>query len=466
MKDRSNITIYYDADCPTCTLYKEASEQPDSTWQPNSGNEKEIIVEQNGNILRNIEAVAAIEQMKGNDRRAKILRNPILKPFFKIGYRIIAQYRRVILGPKATFFWIKTTIGLGLLCASLASWRLWFTWHDFPAAPLLGGVGNGLYTISNVFGFIYFGLLLALIFTRRHTKIITLLLIGISTLMILGDLNRLRPWLYQLLLLLGALNLSKTEKSLPFSFLLVFASTYFWGGLQKLNSYFLEEIWPWFISPVTQLIPLHTPIITALGVIVICIEISIGLLILKGRGVAAAILATLTHLTIVTLLPIGHQWGFVVLFWNLALLAIAWIVKKQRFTIESKTAVAVVILLSWILPIGNWFGIWDNYLSGALYAHETDRGYIVVSNEDTSLLPANAQNNLISWNEAESAIDTLMWSYDNYNTVLYTSDRAYIAALQEICELTDATLYLRAKKRHFRTLPGQIISCDTLHKQE
>ncbi len=470
-------TIYYDADCPTCTVYMNSSQVTGLEWQPNTNSDsknkdKEILATTaDGETVGNIEVLALIESAKGNTRRATLLRNPWLQPVLRIGYRLVAHYRKYLTGPQSTFFWIKTLIGIGLLGASVASWRLWTSWHDFPAAPLLGRAGEWLFEYgSPVLGLVYLTALLGLIFTKKKTSFFVLILLGVSALLVIGDLNRLRPWLYEFLLLLSALLLFDTKKPnvIPASFLVILAGTYFWGGVHKLNSYFVHEIFPWFISPITGGNLGATPE-TALALFVVAVEVSIGALLLnKKTRLFAAILATPTHLFIVTVLPIGHHWGYVIFFWNLALLGIVWLSTKTTFVRGHSIALALAVILAWLLPVGNLFGIWDNYLSSALYAHETDHGYIVVSNASLAGLPEGAQTAVITWPHEPNtiAISTLMWSYDNYNTALYTNPRVYTAALSAVCQIDNtAKLYLRAQTRLFREKPGQIVTCDILQKR-
>lgn len=477
MKDNNKTVVYYDADCATCSLYKNNSDNNKITWKPNSTltrngeKTKEIVVKNNNETLGGVDAIAFIENSKGNGVLSRILRTGTLKPVFSLGYKMIARYRRHILGPESLFFWLKTVIGLGLMGASLTSWRLWTNWHTFPPAPLLGTMGEFLYKNGSVLlGFLYFALLSALIITRRKTRIITLILLAVSILLVIGDLNRLRPWLYQLLILLTAIVFAKNETvqgHVPQAFVVSLAGTYFWGGLHKANAYFVKEIFPWFISPLTNLFPLHPKATSILAFSVIFIEMLLGLLVLtrKNKNLAIA-LATLTHGIIVLLLPIGHSWGFVVLFWNLALLVIVWLTSNKKVSETSRLLLIPVITLVWILPIGNWFGVWDNYLSGALYAHETDRGYITIEKSLEKKVTEEMTDKIITWDLDNMAIDTLMWSHQNYNTVLYTSDYAYKAVLDEVCnKLGTGSLYLRAKTRLFWNAPGQTITCETLQSQ-
>lgn len=477
MKKSEKITIFYDADCPTCTAYMNSGQATGLDWQPNAQlqskrKDKEILATTaDGNTIGNIEALALIEATKGNTRRAAVLRNPWLQPVLRIGYRLVAHYRKHITGPQSTFFWIKTLIGIGLLGASAASWRLWTSWHDFPAAPLLGSAGEWLFEYgSPVLGLVYLVALLGLIFTKKNARFFILLLLGVSALLVIGDLNRLRPWLYEFSLLLSTLLLVDTNKPipLPLPFLVILSGTYFWGGIHKLNNYFIQEIFPWFISPITRG-NLAPSIETVLALFVVAIEVSIGILLLKKKTrLLGALLATATHLFIVTVLPIGHHWGYVIFFWNLALLGIVWVSTRSTFARKSTLALMAAITLAWILPAGNLFGVWDNYLSSALYAHETDHGYIVVQNDTISNLPAGAKTATAPWPHAPNttSISTLMWSYDNYNTALYTNKKAYTAALDRICEIDKtAKLYLRAQTRLFREKPGEIVTCGILQKR-
>ena len=472
----SKITIFYDGSCPTCTLYQSASADA-GTWKKNTElndlkrASREIVVEtDDGERLGGIDAIAAIESNRGHRWRAKLLRCTLLRPFLKLGYRILAHYRRVITGPSAPAFWAKTLISGGLLAGTGLSLPLWLHLRDFPPTFLVSPIGEPFFALSPIFFSLAVAGLFWLMLARKNwTWPLLLFCVGVLGL-VLGDLNRLRPWLWQLGSLLVVLGFSPRQQGLSRAFIIGLIAAYIWGGAQKMNAYFLGDVFPWFAEAWQPLATLSPEVIFTLGLATIALEIGIGVLILFPRfRLLAAGLATILHLGIITTLPLGHHWGYVIVPWNLVLLGLVWLqVRAPRHSGRPLiTGIAFVLFL--LLPIGNWFGVVDNYLALALYAHETDRGYITVSPKDITRLPMSAQATLADF-YGEPAVDTLMWSYESFQTALYTNDKVYLAALQTLCERASdpesLVLYLRTKKRLLRTIPGQTYTCEALPNED
>lgn len=470
---KPNITVYYDASCPTCTLYQSKAGQT-GTWKSNTElpdqtrADREIVVTtESGETLGGIDALAAIESARGHRWRARILSSKLLRPLLWVWYRKLAFYRKVITGPAAPTFWAKTLLSAGLLVGIGLSWPLWLNLRDFPPTPLAGGLGGALYGASPVFFVLLVVGLVWLMLARKNWRW-PLIIFAVGAIgMIIGDLNRLRPWLWQLGSLLVILGLDpEREAGFSRAFTIGLIAAYIWGGAQKINAYFLGDVFPWFAEAWQHIIHMSPFAIFTLGIATIVMEISIGVMILIPRTrLLAAILATVLHLGIITTLPIGHHWGYVIVPWNLVLLGLVWLQVRSPRHPGRPWLVGIAFLLFMLLPIGNWFGVVDNYLALALYAHETDRGYITVSPDDIDRLPAAAQATIADF-YGEPAVDTLMWSYASLKTALYTNDKIYRSALDVVCEAAqqpqDVMLYLRTKKRLLRTLPGQTFTCEAL----
>ncbi len=148
--------------------------------------------------------------------------------------------------------------------------------------------------------------------------------------LVLEDVNRLQPWVYQDFLLFGLFFLFFAEKNWsaapgnslqPIRWLMVF--TYLWSGLHKLNGHFRENVFEWLtgIFPATE--PLGQSYTWALGLGIAEALFALGLLlpfVWPRRGALVGILAM--HLLILALL-VRDNWNHVVWPWNLQMMAMA-----------------------------------------------------------------------------------------------------------------------------------------------
>ncbi|MEM1323544.1 MAG: hypothetical protein AAGG75_25000 [Bacteroidota bacterium] len=285
--------------------------------------------------------------------------------------------------------------------------------------------------------------LLLILFLSPYKKAYGLYFLALLPLLLL-DLNRLQVWLYQFSLFLGiiALGRKKLESYRLQALQLALAATYFWSGLHKLNTYFINDIFPDLLTP------LGFEAGPALGLAAALLEMSLGpgLLWKRSRPYFLA-LAVLMHLFLLGLLgPLGQNWNAVIWPWNIALIAIAWLLFYQspyaiHYQLWTKLRqfpiFVVVILLFVLLPGLNRFGYWDEQLSFKMYAGMQPEGVFYLNREDQVCFPEVLGND---WDKnqnpnrpGEHFVIIDQWAFAELETPPYTSATSLRQIRQKLC---------------------------------
>ena len=215
----------------------------------------------------------------------------------------------------------------------------------------------------------------------------------------LEDESRLQPWFYQYSFMLAAFCLygwGRMGASDAFNTCrLIVAATYFWSGLQKANAGFFEGTYPWLVEPLTSWLPGwagSTLLSGAYAVPVLETAIGLGLLTRRFRKFAV-IGALLMHAFIMLCVgPLGSDHNTVVWPWNFAMsafvLILFWrapdepspstILEPGRNLSPGSALRAAVLVLFAFMPLFNFFGLWDSYLSSSLYSGASKQAYVLV----------------------------------------------------------------------------------------
>lgn len=359
------------------------------------------------------------------------------------------RYRRF----RDRLFWLKSTLVLGLAGGFLLSIRLWAGPRSYPLTPVFEMLPNIPALLSSIL-FAALLILLATVLLAVQPRGYILAFVVIAGLMSLWDQSRWQPWFYQYLLMLTALSLypwSETtlenrQKALNICRLIV-ASIYFWSGLQKLNVSFVEDVYPWLIEPLINLLPGSVEgLLQPAAIAVPFVEISIGIGLLTRFRNVAVILALFMHAFILfSLGPFGHEWNSIVWPWNTAMMAFVILLfwRVQNFSIKDimipKTSLlhAVILILVFVMPVFSFFGLWDSYLSASLYSGNTKSGILYVSEdiqkELSSTIPSVA---LKSYGE-DNVVDVSGWSIEELNVPPYPETRIYKNVAEHVCSFAD-----------------------------
>jgi hypothetical protein len=371
---------------------------------------------------------------------------------------------------------IVTSVCL-ILCLIL-SWPLWFrdsrVFLPSPILPVL--LDLPLWTDKILF----FGVLASAVILFARAKLASFLAIFpvVFIVWVLQDSLRWQPFLYMYAFAFLSIffntrlkeNALYQNKLLPLQLMVI--GVYFWAGIGKLNPYFYENVFPWFVSPIFT-----GPFVNTASHIVPFLELSIGVCLavpalrLMGLGLAGGMLL----IVLMCLGPLGHNWGIIVWPWNVFIFTLAcacFINRKENILTlnELKRPLALLAaLLFLILPAGGQFGYWGAHPSFKLYSGDIPSGIVILGDGETgegfppvltTVLTGN-KINLVDWtiNEFSIAATPSIPGYSPYATgaeglcrYLKEPDKAYLSiempelrSLQKHDVLTIMPLCLAAK---------------------
>jgi hypothetical protein len=295
---------------------------------------------------------------------------------------------------------LRLALAAGLVAGLLLSPNLWVSARPYPLTPLLDAVPPLPYPAD----YALFGLFVALVAGVGVARGRTMgwLATGVralATFFELEDESRLQPWFYQYSFMLAAFCLygwGRMGASDAFNTCrLIVASTYFWSGLQKANAGFFEVTYPRLVEPLTSWLPGWAGFALLSGAYAVPVaETAIGLGLLTRRFRKFAIIgALLMHAFIMLCVgPLGSDHNTVVWPWNFAMsafvLILFWrapdepspstILEPGRNLSPGSALRAAVLVLFAFMPLFNFFGLWDSYLSSSLYSGASKQAYVLV----------------------------------------------------------------------------------------
>ncbi len=285
-------------------------------------------------------------------------------------------------------------ISASLIASLIVAQRGWiFEARTYPRIPVFDS-----FSVPTVFESLLYGImilsLIAFNFIARKKLLATIFLVA-STATILLDQTRLQPWLYlfTIMLLLGASCGSQSVSSILNSLRICIIGTYLFAGLQKINVSFCQTVIPVMLE---KTIPTMEPIMGyVIGLPLAVLESSLAVLLaFKATSRYGAYAAIAFHGVTLWLLA-QQNWNAVIWPWNIGMALLVWVlfVRKGQdgygdLLRPDSPQKVVALLLFTFLPVLNFFGLWDNYLSAALYSGNCPVLRIEVDRKDAEKLPA------------------------------------------------------------------------------
>ena len=207
-------------------------------------------------------------------------------------------------------------LAISVLCCLAFSWKLWVSRPFYPFVPVFEFIPPFPQPWDAAFVVGLTGLLAGVVL-RPTSKLLHALVVTGFSVLFLQDQSRLWPSFYQFfflfLLLLGSRSESDPREAtrLLAGVRFILAAVYFWSGVQKLTPHFFYEEFPWFIEPITDLLPFDVPILPALGAFAAVFEILIGIGLLTTRFQTVALIdALLMHVLIFFCIgPLRDDWN-------------------------------------------------------------------------------------------------------------------------------------------------------------
>ena len=337
-------------------------------------------------------------------------------------------------------------VGAGLIAGLLITHRLYLSARLYPLTPVI----EGLPAIPPPFDAIVLAALVGLVagaavVPRPRAWILASL--GVAATLAVTDQSRWQPWFYQYVVMLAAFALAsrgeRTTAALDVGGI-VLCGIYVWSGVQKFNLAFAHDVFPWFVRPVIDVLPPslgHAVAATWVVVPVVEIGIGVGLATRRLRRIAVAA-AVLVHVGIVALLgPLAHAVNAVVWPWNVAMAALVvllfwrddrplWPATRDTAT---RVACAVAALLFWVMPALSFAGMWDAYLSGALYSGNIAQGVVAMTPGLRAHLPAQIDRHVIVSGAGTSVLTVWDWSMGELGAPPYPERRVYVNVARALC---------------------------------
>lgn len=346
---------------------------------------------------------------------------------------------------------IKSLLALGLLFSILFSHNLWAGQRWFPACAFIDD-----FYLGPPYDYMLLALeiiLLLLLLVAPQTRLYLFLVLVLHIVWILLDQNRLQPWFYiysVMLLVLLFYNWRIDNVNNYYSFFIILqlciAAVYVYSGLQKLNTSFTNETYPWFIKPLQNIFSERQMVsINKTGNVIPFYEIALGLMLLiKPIRYIAIPMAICLHLAIVVLMgPFGNNYNSVVWPWNifmilLVLLLFSGKTTERYFAISHLFKVPVfylVIVFFWIMPAFNLFNKWETYLSFSLYSGNNHDGKIILSQNAYDKLPLYIKH-YVNKENGSYLLYPKRWCLNELNAPMYPERRIFEKVTLHIQKLT------------------------------
>jgi hypothetical protein len=345
---------------------------------------------------------------------------------------------------------IKQITILFLIGGLMLSFRLWVGDRLFPLIPFIDGLENIPYYINYIlFLFLILSLLYEIYKPNKWSLASGLIILFF---LLLQDQNRLQPWVYIYILILlpfcFSYFLKTSEIDLIAPIKIIFIAMYFWTGLQKANNNFINGGFPQILA---NLFKIQDPQIIKnllpLGYIIPTIEIFIAIsLVSKKLRNLGVFLVVLTHIFILIYVsPIGINNNFIIYPWNVAmiLLVIALFYKNNAdFTFwDVNYAKATFlnyayILFLGLLPILNFWGRWDDYLSFSLYSEKSKIFYIAISDKYIGQFDHKFDDYFLKLDDniqGGKVININKWSMKELNVPVYPEIRVFEKISKDFC---------------------------------
>jgi len=377
---------------------------------------------------------------------------------------------------------LRILIAAGLACGLALCWRLWISSRLFPLSPVNGSLRPIPFPLDYLSAALLFILLAAIIAAPRPKWFLTVFLV-FAGLLSLWDQLRWQPWFYQYFFMLAAIAFYAWWKPDPKNGAaalnacrLIVVSTYFWGGLQKLNVTFLRQTWPDMSGSILRLLPVfaRSSDVFALAVPFVEVAVAVGLVIARTRRLAV-ILAIGTHAVILIVLIVSGE-NTAVWPWNIALILVVWIL----FGEYPETAIfnpfprtipeTMVFLLFGLLPALSFADAWDSYLSAALYSGNIDQAVIYLSPRAIQRLPSQIRPHV--WQgRAPYFLDINRWAFGELNVPVYPEPRVFRNVAENVCtylreDESDARLRILMKPNPFTGIRhSEYYDCNHLRNQ-
>jgi len=214
---------------------------------------------------------------------------------------------------------------------------------------------------------------------------------------------------------------------------------YIWGGVQKFNGVFENEVFPFLVGPFGHR---FTDQFKALWLVGPVGEVLIGLLLFVPRTRVLGLIGVVAMhgLLLYVLGPFGQNCDSMVWPWNIWAVIFGLILfagNDQWIVAPALNSVAgcFILLLAGVLPILSFFGRWDVFVSMAYYSGRLRDAWITITPNGVKHLPAayrTGNPGLTADGPGRFRLDITKWSYSATNVPPYAEPRAYVSMVKRL----------------------------------
>ena len=395
----------------------------------------------------------------------------VFDPNRRIIHSQLTGEERLIYVRKAVNFFFLAGIGFSI--------NLWISDRSFPLLPVLPFLPASAHSINYALLLLLVILLISSLFFSKKT--IDILIILLVLILLLQDQNRWQPWVYIYFLFLLPFGLwwkgRGTGPPMISYFQIILIGIYAWSGVHKLNPNFINTTFHEIITQFFWFKDVHwISTLNLFGYAIPGIEIGIAMTLFLPTSFRnlAVYVAILTHIFILFFLsPLGIDSNSVVYPWNLAMITLVFLLFHN---VSGPIALwgggpfpilhAAGILLTWILPVLNFWGYWDNYLSFNLYSGKPHAFYIAVADNELSKIDRRLSESFLTIKGMRGGkiIDVNKWAMNELNVPFYPETRTLKKIAAPFCKLgiAEGQLYFLEFELPFREGKFLRFSCQDI----
>lgn len=373
---------------------------------------------------------------------------------------------------------VARTLALATLLCLGFSWRLWISTRLYPLVPVLGLVPRFPWPLDiAVLGLL--ACLLTALAVRPLSRPIAGAVVAVFAVLFLQDQSRLWPSFYLfffLFLLLASHGREGVEPAAGRTLAgmrFAVAMAYFWGGVQKLTPHFFGEEFPWFVKPLTDLVPVPIPGLPVIAAAAAILEVLFGLGLLTKRFRSVALYEGLAMhvLILICIGPLRGNWNDSAWIWGqtMAVILVLLFYAAPPFRLavmfngapaRNLVQAAVVVFLG-VLPVLNNVNRWDSALSFNIYSGNVSRAHVIMYADEAATLPAEMAAHVAIQGEW-AVFDPNLWSMQQFNAGVYPEERIFLAILAVVCDrlpTASARLVVEEKASWFQPKATHIRAC-------
>lgn len=342
-------------------------------------------------------------------------------------------------------FFVRLIVSLGLISGLLNSYNLWYNSRFYPLVP----AAEFIPILAPPFDLLlYISILILLVIIIFYPKefIFSSLFILIFYL-ILQDQSRLQPWFYQYIFLLGTIAWFQYKpnpnrhRSAVIICQAILIGIYLWSGIHKLNYSYLHETFEWMTGPAFEIFPfLESLSLPALATLSAITEIgaALSLAFQSTRKYGAGILIAMHILILLMIGPLGLNHNSIIWPWNICfilLLVVLFIKPNIKVSVAQQYMPrsfyhSIVIILFLVIPLLNFFNLWDHFLSASLYSGKKPYAKVHITGPVKKQFPEVVLSEFNLLNE----LSVRDWSYAELNTPEYPQPRIYKQIFRQLCD--------------------------------